>query len=127
MEYLFYSDFGAFEPLLGPKNAFSTHLRKFLDQMVMLIAFALKFPIISAISRLITRSTVRVLAIILYFDDNLIYSEQTDGMYSATMHTMSKHSRWSTRNKLSSTILSVIFAKKACCKKIKDSSIRRMF
>ena len=63
MEYLFYSDFGAFEPFLGPKNAFSTHLRKFLDQMVMLIAFAFKFPIISAISRLITRSTVRVLYI----------------------------------------------------------------
>ena len=63
MEYLFYSDFGAFEPFLGPKNAFSTHLRNFLDQMVMLIAFAFKFPIISAISRLITRSTVRVLPI----------------------------------------------------------------
>jgi len=64
MEYLFYSDFGAFEPFLGPKNAFLTHLRKFLDQMVMLIAFAFKFPIISAISRLITRSTVRVLTIV---------------------------------------------------------------
>ena len=63
MEYLFYSDFGAFEPLLGPKNAFSTHLRKFLDQMVMLIAFAFKFPIISAISRLTTRYAVRMLKI----------------------------------------------------------------
>ena len=63
MEYLFYSDFSAFEPFLGPKNAFSTLLRKFLDQMIMFIAFAFKFPIISAISRLITRSTVRVLVI----------------------------------------------------------------
>ena len=63
MEYLFYSDFGAFEPFLGPKNAFSTRLRRFLDRIVMLIAFAFKVPIILAISRLTTRSTVRVLLI----------------------------------------------------------------
>ena len=57
-------DFGDFGAFLGPNNAFSTHLRKFLGLLVMLIAFAFKFPIISAISGLITRSTVRVLVII---------------------------------------------------------------
>ena len=56
-------DFGDFGAFLGPNNAFSTHLRKFLGLLVMLIAFAFKFLIISAISGLITRSTVRVLSI----------------------------------------------------------------
>ena len=39
-------DFGDFGTFLGPNNEFSTHLRKFLGFLVMLIAFAFKFPII---------------------------------------------------------------------------------
>ena len=39
-------DFDDFGPFSGPKNAFFTRLRRFLDLIVMLIAFAFKFPII---------------------------------------------------------------------------------
>ena len=56
-------DFGDFGAFLGPNNAFSTHLRKFLGFLVMLIVFAFEFPTISAISRLTTRYAVRMLPI----------------------------------------------------------------
>ena len=39
-------DFNDFGPFLGSKNAFFARLRRFLDLIVMLIAFAFKFPII---------------------------------------------------------------------------------
>ena len=39
-------DFNDFGPFSGPKNAFFTRLRRFLNLMVMLIAFAFKFPTI---------------------------------------------------------------------------------
>jgi len=38
-----FNDYG---PFLRHKNAFFTHPRRFLDLMVMLIAFPIKFPII---------------------------------------------------------------------------------
>ena len=39
-------DFNDFGPFSGPKNAFVNRLRRFLNLMVMLIAFAFKFPTI---------------------------------------------------------------------------------
>ena len=39
-------DFNNFGPFLGSKNAFFARLRRFLDLIFMLIAFAFQFPII---------------------------------------------------------------------------------